>query len=353
MDRAFFISSQEENSLIVKSRTRIQWTAAALAVIAAFLVGICVGRFRLSPFEVIAAIAQRFTGHDFGMTPQSVAIAADNRLPRVLTGALVGASLAVSGCAFQSMFKNPLVSQGILGVSSGASFGAALSILLFSGSFFTPLFAFGFAVAAVWLSFMVARLSGEPTALMLVLGGTVISSVFSSLVSLLKYVADPYNQLASIVFWNMGSLASVESRVLPYASAAMILGIALVWACAWPLNVLSMGDPEARSMGLPVSAVRILIVSGATLATAGAVCIAGTIGWIGLIIPHMARFLIGSDNRRLIPFSMLLGAAFLMLVDVLCRTLTGSEIPLGIVTSLIGAPFFIYLLRRFKGGGWK
>lgn len=337
----------------MKNRRSIYWILAAVALAAAFLLGICVGRFPLSPREVILSIAQRITGNDFGMSREAIAIAADNRLPRVLCGALAGAALAVSGCAFQGMFKNPLVSQGILGVSSGASFGAALSILLFSGRMFTPLFAFAFAILAVWLSFLVAKMSGGATTLMLVLGGTIISSVFSALVSLLKYVADPYNQLASIVFWNMGSLASVESKVLPYASLAMIAGIGIVLFCAWPLNVLSMGDAEAKSMGLPVSAVRILVVSGATLATAGAVSVAGTIGWIGLIIPHMARFLVGSDNRRLIPFSMLLGASFLMLVDLVCRTLTGSEIPLGIVTSLVGAPFFIYLLRRFKGGGWK
>ena len=333
--------------------TRFKWLAAGAAVLVLFLAGVCVGRYPLTPAEVLRAIGQGLFSRPLGASPEAVAIVVGNRLPRALLGALVGAALAVSGCAFQALFRNPLVSQGILGVSSGAGFGAALSILLLSGTAFTPLFAFVFGVAAVLLSFMVARMSGEATTLMLVLGGTVISSIFSALVSLLKYVADPYNQLASIVFWNMGSLASLESGVLPWSAAAMGAGVLLLFLSGQTLNVLSMGEDEARSLGLSTGAARLLVISGATLATAGAVSLAGTIGWIGLIVPHMARFLIGSDNRRLLPFSALLGASFLMLIDLLCRTLTGGEIPLGILTSLIGGPFFIYLLRRYRGRGWK
>lgn len=307
----------------------------------------------MTPAEIVKSILQRVFGIDFQMNAAAVSIVMDNRLPRTLAGALVGGALAVSGCAFQGLFQNPLVSQGVLGVSSGAGFGAALSILLFSGTAFAPAFAFVFALIAVFLSFLVAKMCGEVTSLMLVLGGTIISSIFTAMLSFLKYVADPYNQLASIVFWNMGSLASIESGLLPFCAAAMLAGMGILMLFAGALNVLSMGDREARSMGLPVFGVRILIVSGATLATAGAVSIAGTIGWVGLVIPHIARFLIGSDNRKLIPFSILIGAGFMMLVDLLCRSITGSEIPLGILTSLIGGPFFIYLLRRYKGGGWK
>ncbi len=332
---------------------RAIWVAAALAVVAMFLISMCAGRFPLSLPQIGEALLQRFFGCDFGLGPDVESVVADNRLPRALMGALVGAALAASGCAFQGLFQNPLVSQGILGVSSGAGFGAALSILLFSSTLFTPAFAFVFALLAVWLSFMVARMCGEVTSLMLVLGGTVISAIFAALLSFLKYVADPFNQLASIVFWNMGSLASLESAVLPFATLAMVVGLGLLIVSGWMLNVLSMGDQEAASLGLSVPRARIIVISGATLATAGAVSIAGTIGWVGLIIPHVSRFLVGSDNRKLIPFSMLVGAAFMMLIDLLCRTITGSEIPLGILTSLIGGPFFIYLLRRFKGRGWR
>lgn len=320
---------------------------------AILILSMSVGRYPLSPADIIPAVLQRITGHDYGINAAVVSIVMDNRLIRTVSGALVGAALAASGCAFQGLFRNPLVSQGVLGVSSGAGFGAALSILLFSGTAFAPGFAFLFGICAVWMSFLVARICGEVTILMLVLGGTVISSIFSSLLSFLKYVADPYNQLASIVFWNMGSLASVESSVVPVSYASMFFGMVLLLLYANKINVLSMGDTEAFSMGLDVRKTRRMVVTGATFATAGAVCIAGTIGWVGLIIPHMARFFVKSDNRHLIPFSMLLGAVFLMLIDILCRTLTGAEIPLGIMTSVIGGPFFIYLLKKYKGGGWK
>lgn len=318
-----------------------------------FLFSVSIGRYPVTPSEIISAIFQRLTGHDFGVSPAVVSIIMDNRLIRALSGALVGAALAASGCAFQGLFQNPLVSQGVLGVSSGAGFGAALSILLFSSTMFAPGFAFVFGICAVWMSFFVARMCGEITILMLVLGGTIISSIFSALLSFMKYLADPYDELASIVFWNMGSLASIDSNVIPVSFIAIILGmIVLVIFSHW-INVLSMGDQEAFSLGLDVRKARLVIVAAATFATAGAVSLAGNIGWVGLIIPHMARFIVKSDNRQLVPFSMVLGAAFLMLIDVLCRTLTGAEIPLGIMTSLIGGPFFIYLLRRYKGGGWQ
>lgn len=330
-----------------------KWIGAAALAAGIFLLSLCVGRYPLKGSEVLKCLLQHFFSLELGMTPQQMGIAVGNRLPRAFAGALVGAALAASGCAFQGLFRNPLVSQGVLGVSSGAGFGAALSIVLFSGSGLAPEFAFVFGLAAVWLSFLTARMCGEVTALMLVLGGTIVSSIFSALLSLLKYAADPDHQLASIVFWNMGSLASVESGVFPYSAGAMLVGMLLLLASGWAINVLSMGDGEARSLGLPVGLSRMTVVAGATLATAGAVSVCGNIGWVGLIVPHMARFLVGSDNRKLIPFSMLLGASFLMLVDLLCRTLTGAEIPLGIMTALIGGPFFLYLLRRYKGGGWK
>lgn len=329
------------------------WVIVWAMLVAVFLLSMSVGRYPLSPGDILLAILQRITGRDYGISVEAVSIVMDNRLSRAVSGAFVGAALAASGCAFQGLFRNPLVSQGVLGVSSGAGFGAALSILLFSGTALAPGFAFLFGICAVAMSFLVAHVCGEATVLMLVLGGTVISSIFSSLLSLLKYAADPYNQLASIVFWNMGSLASVESSVAPAAYASMAFGMFLLLLYANQINVLSMGDSEAFSLGLDVRKTRAAVVAGATFATAGAVCISGTIGWVGLIIPHMARFFVKSDNRKLIPFSMLLGAVFLMLIDILCRTLTGSEIPLGIMTSVIGGPFFIYLLKKYKGGGWK
>lgn len=318
-----------------------------------FLISICVGRYPVPFLDVLRCFGNEFFGCTYDIPAEYLSIVLNVRLPRAAVGMLVGSALAASGCAFQGMFRNPLVSQGVLGVSSGASFGAALSILLFSGTYFTPVFAFFFGIAAVVLSFLVARMCNGVTTLMLVLGGTIISNIFSALLSLLKYTADPAGELASIVFWNMGSLASLQLTAIPFSIAAALLGMVVLLFCGWMINVLSMGEQEAQSMGLPVVPAKLLIIFGATMATAGSVSITGNIGWIGLIIPHMARFFIGSDNRRLIPLSMLLGGSFMMAVDLLCRTLTGTEIPLGIMTSLVGGPFFIYLLKRYKGGHWK
>lgn len=277
----------------------------------------------------------------------------DIRLPRAILGALVGACLAVSGAAFQGLFRNPLVSSGILGVSSGAGFGAALAIILFHGN--TPatyIFAFVFALLAVLLSYSIGQVYNTTPTIMLVLGGVIVSSVFSSLISFTKYVADPYQELPSIVFWLMGSLATANYRDITVAGIPMLIGTIGLLGIRWRINVLSMGDKEAHALGVNLKLDKGIVILSATLATAGAVCVSGIIGWVGLIIPHICRMLVGNDNRVLIPSSMALGACFLVLVDDVGRVITGSEIPLGILTALIGAPFFVWLLKKTKGGGW-
>ncbi len=319
----------------------------------AVVISLCVGRYPISVEEVAQSFVQMFTGKDMGLSTQVYHLVCNVRMPRALVGALVGAVLSASGCAFQGVFRNPLVSPSLLGVSSGASFGAALSILIFSSAIYTPYFSFIFGIVAVTCSFFVARMSRNVTTVMLILGGTIVSSLFSSMLSLMKYIADPYDQLASITFWSMGSLASISMSELLFPVIGMFAGAIILLLSSWSINILSMGDDEAKSMGLNVSMIKYMIICGATLATASAVSIAGTIGWIGLIVPHMARFFVGSDNRKLVPYSMLLGSTFLVLVDVICRTITSAEIPIGIMLSFIGAPFFVYLLRRYKGGDWR
>lgn len=319
----------------------------------AVIISLCVGRYPISVEEVMYSFVQMFTGKDMELSTQVYHLVCNVRMPRALVGALVGAVLSASGCAFQGVFRNPLVSPSLLGVSSGASFGAAISILIFSSAIYAPYFAFVFGIVAVLCSFFVARMSRNVTTVMLILGGTIVSSLFSSMLSLMKYIADPYDQLASITFWSMGSLASISMSELLFPVIGMFTGAIILLLSSWSINILSMGDDEAKSMGLNVSMIKYMIICGATLATASAVSIAGTIGWIGLIIPHMARFFVGSDNRKLIPYSMLLGSTFLVLVDVLCRTISSAEIPIGIMLSFIGAPFFVYLLRRYKGGDWR
>lgn len=260
------------------------------------------------------------------------------RLPRAIAGAFVGAALAVSGAAFQGVFRNPLVNSGILGVSNGAGFGAALSIVFFSGGYYVYIFAFIFGSLAVLLSYFSGRIYGSTPTVTLILGGVVVSSFFGALTSILKYLADPYTQLPAITFWFMGSLASIGYKQF-IAFIPMVLGMIMIFLCRWKINVLSMGEKEAVALGVDIKFYKLLIIGGATLATSSAVCISGTIGWIGLIIPHIGRMIVGNDNTKLIPVSMSLGACFLVIIDVISRVMSTSEIPIGILTALIGTPF--------------
>lgn len=274
------------------------------------------------------------------------------RMPRAILALLVGASLAVSGGALQGMFRNPLVDSGMLGVSAGAGFGAAISIILFNNIFITYLFAFVFGILAVLLSYLTGKIYKSAPTVTLVLGGVIISSIFSAMLSFIKYIADPYEQLPTIVFWLMGSLAKANYSDILIAAIPMSIGVIGIVAVRWRINILSLGEREAKTLGVNTKMCRALVIICTSLATAGAVCVSGTIGWIGLIIPHIGRMIVGNDNRVLIPTCISIGACFLIIVDDIGRVITGSEIPLGVLTALIGGPFYIYLLKRTKGGSW-
>ena len=333
-------------------KRKILYTALVVVPFLCIFLALCTGRYPLSLSDVVRTLWTRLT-IDMGAAPEMAQdIVWHIRMPRAVLGALVGGSLGVSGAAFQGLFKNPLVSSGILGVSSGAGFGAAMAILFFNSITATYPFAFAGGILAVSLSWVIGSIYKKTPTIMLVLGGVIVSSVFSALISLVKYVADPYEQLPTIVFWLMGSLASARYQDILIAGVPMVMGICGIFAVRWRINVLSMGDKEAITLGVNTALVKGLLIFCATLATAGAVCVSGVIGWIGLVIPHIGRMLVGNDNRVLIPVTGSLGACFLILVDNLGRTLTGSEIPLGILTALVGCPFFVYLLKKTKGGGW-
>ena len=312
-----------------------------------------IGRYHIPLPAIVEILWCKLTFGSCNLPDTYVSIVWDIRLPRAILGALVGGCLAISGASFQGLFRNPLVSSGILGVSSGAGFGAALAIILFSSTTYAYVFAFCFGGLAVLLSYLIGRVYNATPTIMLVLGGVIVSSVFAALISFAKYVADPYNELPAIVFWLMGSLASARYEDITAAGIPMIVGIAGLFAIRWRINVLSMGDKEALSLGINTAFSKGFVIVCATLATAGAVCVSGIIGWVGLVIPHIGRMLVGNDNRLLIPASLSLGACFLILVDNMGRVITGSEIPLGILTALVGGPFFVYLLKKTKGGGWK
>ena len=318
----------------------------ALPVLVVFI-SLFVGVYKLSGNEVLSAI----------FNPKSPAsgtriIVWYLRFPRAMAAAFVGASLAVSGAAYQGVFRNPLVNSGMLGVSNGAGFGACLAIVAFGGGVSVYFCSFACAIIAVILAWFTGRIYGKTSSVTLILGGVVVSAFFGALVSIMKYIADPYSQLPSITFWFMGSFAETNYTHF-YAFIPMTIGILLIFLCRTRINVLSVGDKEAQALGINVKLYKTLIVGGATLATASAVCISGTIGWVGLVIPHIGRMIVGNNNARLIPVSASLGAVFLVIVDIICRSVTSSELPIGIVTALIGTPFFVYLLKRTKGKQWN
>ncbi|MCT4564500.1 MAG: iron ABC transporter permease [Maledivibacter sp.] len=311
-----------------------------------------IGRYPLAFSDVIKILCSKL-GYDMvGITKMQYSIIWNLRMPRAILGLMVGGSLAISGGALQGLFRNPLVDTGILGVNAGAGFGAALSVVMFNNIYLTYIFAFGFGILAVTLSYLTGRIYNTTPTVMLVLGGIVVSSVFVALLSFVKYLADPYDQLPTIVFWLMGSLARASYEDIMIAMIPMLLGILGLMLIRWRVNVISMGDREARTLGINVRLTKILVVFCTAMATAGAVCVSGTIGWIGLIIPHIGRMIVGNDNRLLLPTSLSLGASFLIIIDSLGRMLTGTELPLNILTALVGGPFFIYLLRKTKGGSW-
>jgi len=274
------------------------------------------------------------------------------RLPRIMAAMLVGAGLAISGASFQGLFRNPLISPQILGVTSGAGFGAAIAILIWNNSFIIQLSALLFGLFAVAMTYGISKMVKGTSTLVLVLAGMAVGAFLSALISLTKYVADPYEKLPAIVFWLMGSLSSVSNKDVLMVSLPILIGMIILLLIRWKINILAMGDEEASSLGIDTKRLTAIIVICCTIVTASSVCLSGIIGWVGLIIPHIGRMLVGPDHKALLPACVSIGAFYLLLVDNCARTLIASEIPLGILTAIVGAPFFVYLLRK-SGMGWS
>ena len=276
------------------------------------------------------------------------------RLPRILLVMGVGAALSVAGASYQSTFRNPLVSPDILGVSAGASFGAALGMVLSFQSFTSIyLLAFVFGVIAVFLTYFISKLGKTNMIMMMVLSGIVVGSLFNAFISILKYVADPYEKLPGIVFWLMGGFSRTGWDELKFAAPFIIIGLVVLILIRWYLNVMSMGEEEAISMGINVKMIRRVMIFFSTLMVASSVATVGQVSWVGLVVPHISRFIVGADHRYMVPASGLLGASFLLIMDDIARSLTGAEIPISIITALLGAPFFAYLLISQKNSGWN
>ena len=308
------------------------------------------GQLRIHPYEVIRILLSGVFPIEKTWSPTLESVLFDVRLPRLLAGLLVGAGLSVSGAAFQGLFRNPLVSPHILGVSAGAGLGAALAILFFGKIFMVQLFSFLFGLLAVLMTYSLSRVYRTTPVLMLVLSGMIVGALFSAATSLLKYIADPVNQMPSIVFWMLGSLNNASNKDMIIAGPVMLAGIIILLLIRWRINLLAMGEEEARSLGIDTGRIRAVIIVCATVISASAVSISGIIGWIGLVIPHIGRILVGPDNKKLLPVTTLIGAIYLVVVDTIARTAIESEIPIGILTAIVGAPIFAYLLRKNRSG---
>ena len=333
----------------MKRRDAVIWTAGLLlgsVVLALTAMGL--GRFSMSPAEVFATL---FPGSipEIEVSQTMTNVIFNIRLPRVLLAMIAGAGLSVAGASFQSLFSNPLATPDTLGVATGASFGAALGILLGLNMALTQVCALAAGVLAVAVVYVISRIRGNSSMMMIILGGMVVSALFSALVSLIKYVADPQDVLPAITFWLMGSLSGTNFETLLLGAPFIAAGTILIYVLRWRLNALSLNDEEARTLGVNVRLVRGLVIVGSTMITASVVSMCGLIGWVGLLIPHIARMIFGNDNRRVVPASVGLGAVFMLVIDTVARTVSASEIPVSILTAVIGAPVFIILLRRTGG----
>ena len=331
-------------------KLRYGWrTACLLLPVAAGVLALGIGRIAFSPAQVLRAIGQALTGAA-DMTALIHRTLWRLRLPRILLAALTGAGLSAAGCAFQSLFANPLATPDTLGVASGASFGAALGLLLgldILGIQCSALVMGGAAVALTWLAGTGPH-RGRST---IVLSGIMMGSVFNALVSLVKFAADEESQLPAITYWLMGGLQNASYRTLLLGAPLIVTGVAVLWLLRWRMNLLPLSDDEARASGVSITRLRAVVVVCATMITAACVAMCGQVGWVGLLVPHMCRMKFGSNHLALLPVSISTGAAFLIAVDTAARSISAQEIPISILTALLGAPFFITLMRR--KGGWS
>ncbi|HEY2531859.1 MAG TPA: iron ABC transporter permease [Xanthobacteraceae bacterium] len=318
----------------------------ALAVlVVGLMLAFTLGRYPVTFSDIFEVLASRLTGRASGVSPAVQDIVLLVRGPRVVAAMLIGAALAVSGTAFQGLFRNPLVSPDILGASSGAALGAVVGIYFSLGVVAIEALAFAGGIAAVAAVYAIgSAVRARDPILVLVLTGVVIGALLGSGVGLMKYLADPYNQLPAMTFWLLGSLAATNASDLASLIGPVAIGTLILMVLRYRMNVMSLPDEEARALGVPTGLLRTLIIAAATLVTSASVATAGVIGWVGLVVPHLARSLVGPDFARLMPTAAILGGGFLLLIDTLARTAAPVEIPLGILTALLGTPFFIWLL---------
>lgn len=338
----------KNRSFLTENSKKQGFINAALffALLLLILICLCVGKYSVSPDECLKILSGKMFGFSGNWDAMDENMLMGVRLPRVCAAVIVGAALSLAGAVYQGVFNNPLVSPDFLGVSSGACIGAAIAILLAMPSMMIQMSAFAGGIAAVSLTLLIPRLMKSSSNIMLVLSGIIVSGAMTSILGFVKYIADPETQLAAITYWQLGSFAYVDNKALLSVLPLTVCAALVLIAMSWWINVLSLGENEARSLGANVGLLRGICVACSTVLTAGSICISGTIGWVGLVVPHFGRMLVGSDNRKLLPASCMIGGIFMLLVDTLTRIIGPAEMPVSILTGLIGAPFFAWLLYR-------
>ena len=335
----------KDNILIKKGRfTALAVILMIILPIAIGLICICVGRMSVPIEDVINSFGALITGEKGNI--QNYSIIVKLRLPRILMAIIVGAGLTCAGDTFQSLFSNPLATPDVLGVTSGTCVGAILAIIMSCGILETQLIALAFGLVSVFFTIKIAGKNKGGSMVYLVLAGVIASSLFNAIGSLLKYTADPQDKLPEITYWLMGSFTSATYEKILIGSPLILIGIVVIYLLRWRLNILALSEDEARASGIDIKKTRMVFILASTLITASAVSMCGQVGWIGLLIPHCARMLVGSNNRYVVPVSISLGASFMIIIDTLSRTVSVIELPLSVLTAIIGAPVFISLLNR-------
>ena len=325
---------------------RCLFIGAILLLLLLSLLALGTGRYRVSPVNVVKVLLSKVLPIHPALPPNAESVVLILRIPRILGAVLIGGALSLSGATYQGVFQNPLVSPDLLGVSAGASVGAAAAILLHTESWWVQAFAFTGGIAAVGLTNLIPRLVKNRSKMMLVLAGVIISGLMSSLLGILLYIADPNSELPEITYWQLGSLQKVGPGNIRVVIPVILAAATVLMFIRWRINVLAMGDMEAKTLGVSTTRLRLVTIICSTLLTAASVCICGNVGWIGLVVPHFSRLLAGPDHGKLLPMSFVCGGIFMLLIDTLARTVVATELPLSILTGLIGAPFYLFLLKK-------
>lgn len=331
-----------------KRNTPLLIISLTLGLLILIVLTICIGKYNVKPSESLQILFKSIFNLKQDSSEMTVNVILGLRLPRVIASILVGIALSISGASYQGIYKNPLISPDFLGVSSGACIGAAISILFNLPSYLISLSAFIAGLISVFITSLIPTLIKNRSNIMLVLSGIIVSSLMSSILGFIKFIADPESELASITYWTMGSFSYVSLKELIPVLIIIIPCIIILILLSWWIDVMSLGDKEAKTLGANTKLIKRLVIICATLLTSSSVCLAGTIGWVGLIIPHFSRLLVGSSNKKIIPISALLGGIFMLLVDTITRTFGVIEMPVSIMTGFIGAPLFIWLLIERK-----